>query len=1006
MSTPTSRTILLVEDDALIAMAEKKTLEKLGYTVITALSGEKAIDLVNEDESIDLILMDIDLGARIDGTEAARIILQERDMPVVFLSSHTEPEVVALTEKITSYGYVVKNSGTTVLDASIKMAFKLFEAKQKLTEELTARKETEAALLESEEKFRALFEKGPIGVAYHEMVYDDEGKAVDYRFLNANTSYRELTGVDPRGKCVTEAFPGIEKDPFDWIGTFGRVATTGEEIRFEQYLQPNNRWYDCVAYQVKPGYFVAAFMEITQRKQAEEDRAEKVRLLSRTEEIARIGNWQLDIRTKSLSWSDGVFNLFGCSPRQFAATYEAFFEFVHPEDRAAVDAAYSRSVQNNQDRFEIEHRIIRADTGETRYVLERCDHDCDDQGTIIRSTGIVQDITEYRVMERTVTRQKQYLEAILSTTADGFWVIAPDSRISEVNAAYCRMSGYNAKELTAMTITDLDATESEGETVQRIERITRNGSETFETQHRRKDGSVFDLEVTVSRFDRAEGMCFVCFGRDISDRKQKQDTLMDERRRLAAIIEGTDAGTWERNVQTGETRYNERWASIIGYTLDEFSPGSIGTWKRFCHQEDLRRSEEAMDAHFRGETERCEAEVRMRHRQGHWVWVLTRGKVITWTPDGKPEWIFGFHIEITKRKNLAEKHLTLANAAAALQGCTAETISYKDLAETMRYLSGAVSAALNLLDFHGTTFTTMAVASLQEPREETATGHGHQIGGDATVVPISTAEEVHGNFTLMNSGDTTLQDEDLVETYASMVGITMKRIRTEQANAQLITEKETLLREVHHRVKNNMNVMTSLLSLHADTLTNQEAIGALRAAEGRLRCMQTLYDQLHTSHSHSSISLVEYLQTLVPQVVDLFPAGNTVAVSVSTGDTDCYTMSAKRLSTVGLIVNELLTNTLKYAFPATVSFTDTHKPAIRVTVQQSGGEIAITVEDNGVGLPESFDRENTRGFGMLMMEALTLQLRGTLQFEAGAPTRDAARRGTRGILSFPLHEPG
>jgi two-component system CheB/CheR fusion protein len=136
--------------------------------------------------------------------------------------------------------------------------------------EITEMKKTREALREAEWKFRALFEKGPIGVAYHEMVYDASGNPVDYRFLDANERYSELTGVDPRGKTVTQAFPGIENDPFDWIGTFGHVARTGEQIRFEQYLQPNGRWYDCVAYQYKPDHFVAAFLEITERKRAEE----------------------------------------------------------------------------------------------------------------------------------------------------------------------------------------------------------------------------------------------------------------------------------------------------------------------------------------------------------------------------------------------------------------------------------------------------------------------------------------------------------------------------------------------------------------------------------------------------------------------------------------------------------------------------------------------------------------------------------------------------------------
>ncbi|MDA3899101.1 MAG: PAS domain S-box protein, partial [Spirochaetes bacterium] len=134
MSGENKKTILLVEDEIIIAMTEKMALEKYGYSVITVTTGEKAIDTVNSLPEIDLIFMDIDLGEGIDGTEAAAIILQSRDIPVVFCSSHTEPKIVEKTEKITSYGYVVKSSSNTVLYTSIKMAFRLFDANRRILE--------------------------------------------------------------------------------------------------------------------------------------------------------------------------------------------------------------------------------------------------------------------------------------------------------------------------------------------------------------------------------------------------------------------------------------------------------------------------------------------------------------------------------------------------------------------------------------------------------------------------------------------------------------------------------------------------------------------------------------------------------------------------------------------------------------------------------------------------------------------------------------------------------
>jgi len=134
MHDKNNKTILLAEDEVIIAMKEQIELEKYGYNIVKAIDGERALQIFNDNHNIDLVLMDIDLGKGIDGTDAAALILKERDIPVVFLSSHSEPEIVDKTEKITSYGYILKNSSITVINASIKMAFKLFEANRIIKE--------------------------------------------------------------------------------------------------------------------------------------------------------------------------------------------------------------------------------------------------------------------------------------------------------------------------------------------------------------------------------------------------------------------------------------------------------------------------------------------------------------------------------------------------------------------------------------------------------------------------------------------------------------------------------------------------------------------------------------------------------------------------------------------------------------------------------------------------------------------------------------------------------
>ena len=143
---------------------------------------------------------------------------------------------------------------------------------------------------------------------------------------------------------------------------------------------------------------------------------------------------------------------------------------------------------------------------------------------------------------------------------------------------------------------------------------------------------------------------------DISERKQAEAALATEKRRLADIIEGIRVGSWEWNVQSGETVFNERWAEIIGYTLNELAPISIETWTKFTHPDDLKHSVELLERHFKGELDYYEMEVRMRHKNGHWIWVLDRGKVATRTEDGRPLLMSGSHQDITERKLAESKY--------------------------------------------------------------------------------------------------------------------------------------------------------------------------------------------------------------------------------------------------------------------------------------------------------------------------------------------------------------
>lgn len=143
-------------------------------------------------------------------------------------------------------------------------------------------------------------------------------------------------------------------------------------------------------------------------------------------------------------------------------------------------------------------------------------------------------------------------------------------------------------------------------------------------------------------------------------------SLHQERERLAGILEGTRAGTWEWHIPSGHTVFNERWAGIIGYTLKELGPISIQTWEQYCHPEDLQLSNTLLQRHFDGELDYYECECRMRHKDGHWVWILDRGRLIERGPAGEPVLMLGTHIDISQRKAYEAEMRRMARLYASL----------------------------------------------------------------------------------------------------------------------------------------------------------------------------------------------------------------------------------------------------------------------------------------------------------------------------------------------------
>jgi PAS domain S-box-containing protein len=198
---------------------------------------------------------------------------------------------------------------------------------------------------------------------------------------------------------------------------------------------------------------------------------------------------------------------------------------------------------------------------------------------------------------------------------------------------------------------------------------------------------------------------------------------------------------------------------------------------------------------------------------------------------------------------------------------------------------------------------------------------------------------------------------------------------------QLLKDKETILHEAHHRIKNNMSTVMGLISLRIGSGVPEEARVVLEEANTQIGGMALLYDKLYRSQSTEDIVLGDYLSDLLGEAKGLFDIGADIEVEVAVPE---LRVSAKNASNLGIIFNELLTNSAKYAFESTAS------PRIAVTGTIDQGRICLDYRDNGRGLPADFDLESSRGFGIGVIKEVAASLGGgveRLPTEVGAAFR-------------------
>jgi PAS domain S-box-containing protein len=213
-----------------------------------------------------------------------------------------------------------------------------------------------------------------------------------------------------------------------------------------------------------------------------------------------------------------------------------------------------------------------------------------------------------------------------------------------------------------------------------------------------------------------------------------------------------------------------------------------------------------------------------------------------------------------------------------------------------------------------------------------------------------------------------------------------ERVEAERQVAASLKEKEVLLQEIHHRVKNNLQIISSLLNLQAQQLENQQILEAFRDSQNRIRSMALIHEQLYGSHDLAGIDFGAYIQDLLTFLFRSYQADSRqIRLDV---ETDKVSLAIDQAVPCGLIVNELVSNALKHAFP------DGRQGGIRVVLGADEGLLALAVSDDGIGLPEGFDHRTSTSLGLQLVNSLVSQLDGEIMLEPG--------QGTGFKVTFPV----
>ncbi len=455
-----------------------------------------------------------------------------------------------------------------------------------------------------------------------------------------------LKQMVPESKSFEQALQLIKNADGSWQD-FNIQAKNGEIL--------NTSW---TIIQMTEETYLGIGVDITERVELEKEIKGKEERLSLAVKGGNVGLWDWNYKTNELIISDEWAAQLGYCKEDLAADVSTWKMLTHPDDVEESLDLIDRHINGELEYYENEIRMRHKD-GQWIWLMDRgevAERDAD--GSVVKIMGAHIDITDRKNLEQEIKQSKELLEVATISGNLGLWDWNVKTGATIFNEVCASLVGYTLEELEPVSFETWNSL-VHPEDFEKFQEATRRyfrGEVVFyelEVRMRHKEGHwVWILTRGGSVEKDADGKIVRMAGThlDITTRKLLEQKIVESRERLEVATDSANVGLWEWYPKTGKIVTEKNWAKLIGYDLEELEPISIETWNNLVHPDDLDLFEKAVEDYFSGKVEMYECEVRMKHKNGHWVWILDRGKTVEWDEEGNSVRMTGTHVDISEQK--------------------------------------------------------------------------------------------------------------------------------------------------------------------------------------------------------------------------------------------------------------------------------------------------------------------------------------------------------------------